>query len=194
MSEVSREPGAKKCFRTNRIYAASCRNISMERRNFLRTVILGGGALSGCLSRDTDHSRIRNQSTETGTSTRDRRPKPRVSLAVVDRQWPVPEETIRGKFDCGELTAIITGWTRPPSACRRLTVESVRYSKGPDEVSITLGSRRRRTNDNATCEGVAYKFRLALRFEDELPKTVVLRYDSPENGSEKVSPIRNNSC
>ena len=173
---------------------ASYRDIPMERRDFLQTVVLGGGALSGCLSRDTHRSRLRNRSAETGTPTRGRRPKPRVSLEVVDRQWPVPGEVINGKFDCAELTAIITGWTRPPSACHRLTVESVRYSKGPDEVSITLGSRRRRTNDNATCEGVAYKFRLVLRFEDELPKTVVLRYDSPENGSEKVSPVRNNSC
>ena len=173
---------------------ASRHNISMERRDFLRTAILGGGAVSGCLSRDTDRSRTRNRSAETGTSTRDRRPKPRVNLEVVDRQWPVPEEAIGGEFDCGELTAIITGWTRPPSACHRLIVESVLCSEGSDEVSIVLGSRQRRTKANATCEGVAYKFKLALRFEDELPKTVVLRYDSPENGSEKVSPIRNNSC
>ena len=166
----------------------------MERRTFLQMCILGGSALSGCLSRDTNSSLDQDQDEETATSASNRKSKPQVNLQVIDREWPVPDGLISGEFDCAESTAIITGWTRPPSACYELTVDSLEYPEESDGVLITLDSIQSRDRDDTTCEGVAYKFRLSLQFKSELPKKVSLRYESPETGAEISSQIRNNSC
>lgn len=173
----------------------------MQRRTLLGCALAGLAPLNGCtgsgLGRSTQSPTTRHNdddATTTATPFETRADGVDVTLEILDRQMPAPDESVAGSFDCEASTAVLTGWIRPPTGCHELVVGSFDHHPDSNESEVVLASRSEKEDDGRTCEGVKVKYRLTLAYEREVPDVIRVRYASPEDDAESSFEVRNGSC
>ncbi|WP_266079393.1 hypothetical protein [Haladaptatus caseinilyticus] len=171
----------------------------MRRRTLLGGLLAGTGALSGCLGRSIGASKKTQPPRNDASTTKPTTPfetevnDTHVTLEILDRQMPAPDESVNGEFDCDASRVVITGWLRPPNGCHELVFESLERHTEPDEAPVALTTESNESDDT-TCEGIEYKYQLTLAFENDLPDVIRVQYESLKDDSVDSFEVQNESC
>lgn len=166
----------------------------MQRRVFLGSLLAGLGMVSGCIGGNPLQGNSQTTTQNDTTTPNGTAPfettvgNTQVTLEILDREWPAPEESVEGKFDCEAATVTLTGWYRPPTGCHELAFDSL--ERDGRTVEVTLTSKSQKTTDETTCEGVSYNYRVELNATATLPDKIRVVYTYPRREDEKSFDIQ----
>lgn len=147
----------------------------MRRRAVLAAVV-GGAALSGCLSQGYGSPpETTDPATEgSGTPVRHTADGVEATFRVVDAHRPTADDA-SATFDDGRVT--VTGTTNP-SGCRRPTLGAVRYDVPDGVVHLQVGTESRYgPTATVVCDDASFDYRGVLTVERGQPAVVEVVHD-----------------